>query len=178
MRLTCSLALARAWHRIAIARRTGFRNVPYSLLSVDSRAQEPPEPGVGRGWVVDPHAPAFVSGGAYALLCLFGAAQGMIGCFQYSWGIGRFPAAALGFCALILVTCVSGAAAMRSAAGALLPAIGWFLVSMVLTLPTSQGSVIVTNTAAGEWYLYGGSASAAAGVLIAFVRRPARGTGL
>jgi hypothetical protein len=119
----------------------------------------------------DPHAQAFVTGGAYALLFLFGAAQGLIGCFHFSWGIGPVPLAALGFCTAILATCLLGAAAMGSAAGALLPALGWFLVSVVLTMPTAQGSVIVTNTVAGDWYLYGGSACAAAGVVIALVRR-------
>jgi hypothetical protein len=126
----------------------------------------------------DEHAEAFVTGGAYALLFLFGLAQGLIGSFQFSRGIGHLPLGALGFCAAILATCLLGAAAMDSAAGALLPAIGWFLASLALTFPTPQGSVIVTNTAAGEWYLYGGSAAAAAGVITALVRRisaPARG---
>jgi hypothetical protein len=117
------------------------------------------------------HAQAFVTGGAYALLFVFGVAQGLIGCFQFSWSVGQVPLAALGFCALILATCLLGAAAMGSAAGALLPAIGWFVASLILTMPTAQGSVIVTNTAAGQWYLYGGAACAAAGVVISLVRR-------
>jgi hypothetical protein len=139
---------------------------------VESRPQGRPQRGQ------DEHAEAFVTGGAYALLFLFGLAQGLIGSFQFSWGIGHLPLGALGFCAAILATCLLGDAAMGSAAGALLPAIGWFLASLVLTIPTPQGSVIVTNTAAGELYLYGGSAAAAAGVIIALMRRigvPARG---
>jgi hypothetical protein len=139
---------------------------------VESRPEERPEPGP------DSRAEAFVTGGAYALLFLFGLVQGLIGSFQFSWGIGHVPLGALGFCAAILATCLLGAAAMGSAAGALLPAIGWFLASLALTIPTPQGSVIVTGTAAGEWYLYGGSTAAAAGVIIALVRRsiaPARG---
>lgn len=118
-----------------------------------------------------PHREAFVSGGAYALLFLFGAAQALIGCFQYSRGVGSVPLAALGFCALILVTCLLGGAAMGSPGGALAPAIGWFAASLVLTVPTAQGSVIVTGTAAGEWYLYGGSVCAGAGVVITLLRR-------
>jgi hypothetical protein len=117
------------------------------------------------------HRSGFIAGGAYALLLLFGAAQGVIGCFQYSSAAGPIPLAALGFCVLVVATCLLGAAGMGSAAGALVPAVGWFLASLVLTMPTAQGSVIVTNTAAGEWYLYGGSACAVAAVLIAFVRR-------
>jgi hypothetical protein len=117
------------------------------------------------------HGPAFITGGAYALLFLVGAAQGVIGCFQFSSAAGPIPLAAIGFCVLIVATCLLGAAGMGSAVGALVPAAGWFLVSLVLTMPTAQGSVIVTNTAAGEWYLYGGSACAVAAVLIALVRR-------
>jgi hypothetical protein len=158
--------------------------VPYSLLSVESRPQEHPElgpeepaeqarltpdrrPGQGGRRPAQP----FITGGAYGLLFLFGAAQAVIGCFQYSWETGQVPLAALGFCATILATCLLGGVAMGSAAGSLLPAVGWFLSTMVLTLPTAQGSVIVTNTAAGEWYLYGGTACAAAGVVITLVRK-------
>jgi hypothetical protein len=166
--------------RGAASRRSHLRKVPYSLLSVEIRPEEHPEQGqdeqVGRpaaGYLEGSgrRARRFITGGAYSLLFLFAAAQGLIGCFQFSRGVGPVPLAALGFCILILATCVLGAAAMDSPAGALLPAVGWFLVTVLLTLPTAQGSVIVTNTVAGEWYLYGGSACAAAGTLIAFTRR-------
>jgi hypothetical protein len=133
----------------------------YNLQSVDSLP--PPRP--------QRDSQAFVTGGAYALLFLFGALLGLIGCFHFSQGAGPIPVAALILAVLVLVTCVLGAAGMGSAAGALVPAAGWLLVSVVLTLPTPGGSVIVTNTAAGGWYLYGGSACAAAGVVYAFVTR-------
>jgi hypothetical protein len=48
-------------------------------------------------------------------------------------------------------------------------------VSVVLSLPTSGGSVLITSTAPGEWYLYGGSVCAAAGVVVAFMRRARAG---
>lgn len=112
-----------------------------------------------------------MTGGGYALLFLLGAFQGLIGCFQFNHVAGPIPVASLILAGLILVTCVLGAAGMGSAAGALVPAAGWLLVSVVLTLPTPGGSVIVTNTAAGAWYLYGGSVCAAAGVVYAFVTR-------
>ncbi len=133
----------------------------YNLPSVDSLPPPPPQR----------DSQAFVTGGGYALLFLAGALQGLIGCFQYSRGVGPIPVTALILAALILATCVLGAAGMGSAAGALVPAVGWLLVSVALTLPTPGGSVIVTNTAAGAWYLYGGSVAAAAGVVFAFVTR-------
>jgi hypothetical protein len=108
---------------------------------------------------------------AYAALFVLGVLQGLVGCFHFSHTLGSVPAASLGFCALILVTCVAGAAGMGTAMGGVLPAIGWLAVSFVLTLPTAAGSVIVTNTTAGEWYLYGGAACAAVGVVAGFRQR-------
>jgi Family of unknown function (DUF6113) len=110
----------------------------------------------------------------YVLLFLLGAMEGLIGCFQFSHSLGKVPVAALGFCALILVTCVLGGAGMRSGFGGLVPAIGWLAASFVLTLPTAAGSVIVTNTTAGKLYLYGGAVCAAIGSAISFRYRPRR----
>jgi hypothetical protein len=112
---------------------------------------------------------------AYVALFLLGAMQGLIGCFQYSHSLAGVPVMSLAFCALLLLTCVAGAAGMGTALGGVLPAIGWMAASFVLTLPTAEGSVIVTNTTAGKWYLYGGAVCAAMGVVISFgmrVRRP------
>ena len=41
-------------------------------------------------------------------------------------------------------------------------------MSFVLAMPNAPGSVIIANTTAGKWYLYGGAASAAIGVAGAF----------
>ena len=107
--------------------------------------------------------------GLYGVLFLFGAVQGLIGSFQYSRGFGPVPVAALVCCAVILATCVLAAWATRSASGAVLPGIGWILASFLLSMPVSNGSVIITSTKAGEWYLYGGTLSVAAGVVASFV---------
>ena len=120
--------------------------------------------GKGRGLLL--------TGAAYAVLFLLGAAEGLIGSFQYSRAA---PIAAIGFCVLLLATCLAGAWAMRSVTGALVPAVGWMLASFLLAMPVSAGSVIITNSAAGKWDLYGGSATAVAGVLLSFglvSRRP------
>jgi hypothetical protein len=108
---------------------------------------------------------------AYVALFLLGVMQGLIGCFQFSHSLGRVPAMSLAFCALLLVTCVVGAAGMGTALGGVLPAVGWLATSFVLTLPTAGGSVIVTDTTAGKWYLYGGAACAAVGVVASFSLR-------
>jgi hypothetical protein len=110
---------------------------------------------------------------AYVLLFLLGATEGLIGCFQYSHSVGSVPVAALVFCAVILATCLLAGAGMSSPLGALAPAVGWLAVSFVLTLPTPAGSVIVSNTSAGKWYLYGGAVCAGVGVALSFRwRRP------
>lgn len=130
---------------------------PYSLLCVEGRQ-------TGRRRDLGAAA-------AYAALFVLGVLEGLVGCFHFSHTLGGVPAASLVFCALILVTCVAGAAGMGTAMGGVLPAIGWLAASFVLTLPTAAGSVIVTNTTAGEWYLYGGAACAAVGVVAGFRQR-------
>jgi hypothetical protein len=104
-----------------------------------------------------------VSVAAYTALFLAGAVEGLIGSFQYS---RNAPVGAIVFCLVLLATCLLGAWAMGSAGGALWPALGWILASFVLSMPVPSGSVIITNTSAGKWYLYGGTLSSLAGVAV------------
>jgi hypothetical protein len=130
---------------------------------VDSTPQSRPQP--------------LSTGVAYLALFLLGAAEGLIGCFQFSRSAGPVPVAALVFCALIFATCLLAGWGMGSPLGGLLVALGWFGVSVLLTMPTPGGSVIVTNTAAGKWFLYGGAVCAGAGLAGSFrwrARRPSR----
>ena len=100
---------------------------------------------------------------ANTALFLVGAVEGLIGSFQYS---RNAPAGAIGFCLLLLATCLLGAWAMRSVSGALWLAVGWILASYVLSMPVSGGSVIIADTTAGKWYLYGGAVSSLAGIAL------------
>jgi Family of unknown function (DUF6113) len=117
---------------------------------------------------------ALVAAGGYLALFLVGGLQGLIGCFQYNRGPA--PLVAILFDAAILATCVLGSRGMRTASGGVLPAVGWFVTTLVLTSTSANGSVIVTNTPAGMWFLYGGAVCAAAGAVYAFARwsRPRR----
>ena len=110
-----------------------------------------------------------VTVGVYGLLFLAGVVQGLIGSFQYSRTAGSVPAAALVCCAAVLATCLLGAWAMRSASGAILPGMGWVITSFVLSMPVSNGSVIITDTAPGKTYLYGGTLSVAVAVVVSLV---------
>ncbi|HUK71862.1 MAG TPA: hypothetical protein VLW50_24365 [Streptosporangiaceae bacterium] len=106
--------------------------------------------------------------GAYGLLFLFGLLQGMTGSFQYGRSVGPVPVAAVGFALAIGLTCVLCGRGMRSAGGALAPAIGWLLASFVLAMSRPSGSVVITNTAAGEVYLFAGALGAAIGAGVGF----------
>ena len=110
----------------------------------------------------------FTAAAAYGTLFLLGAVQGLIGSFQYSRLAGSVPVAALVCCAVILATCLLAGWGMRSAGGALVPGIGWILASFLLSMPVPNGSVIITNTTPGKWYLYGGTVSVLLGVAISF----------
>jgi hypothetical protein len=112
--------------------------------------------------------PAITAGG-YVALFLLGMVQGLVGTFWYSGGPGVLLAVL--FDAAILATCMLGAWGMRTALGGVVPAVGWFVVTLVLSGNSAGGSVIVTDTTAGKWFLFGGSLSAAAGAVYAFARR-------
>jgi len=104
----------------------------------------------------------------YGVLVLFGAGQGLVGAFVYAVGPSPLMAACLD--AVIFSTCLFGGWGMRSALGALAPAVGWFGVTFWLASGTSGGSVVITATSAGEWFLFGGALAAAAGFVIGFAR--------
>jgi hypothetical protein len=114
-----------------------------------------------------------VTDGAYVALFLLGAVQALIGTFQFSRG----PGALLAICfdLAILATCLFGSWGMRTAAGGVAPAAGWFLVSVVFGTSSAGGSVLVTDSAAGKWFLFGGSICAAAGAIFAFAKWPRAG---
>jgi hypothetical protein len=105
---------------------------------------------------------------AYAALFLLGLLQALIGTFQYSRGPA--PLVAVGFDLAILVTCVLGAWGMRTPGGGLMPGVGWFVAAFVLATGTQGGSILVTSTTAGEWFLFGGAACAAVGCLLSYIR--------
>ena len=107
--------------------------------------------------------------GCYVLLLVFGVLLGMIGSFQYNRALGSFPVAAPAFALGTGVACVLGGWGMRRPLGGLMPAVGWFVASFVLAMGTPGGSVLITNTNAGKWFLFGGALCAVAGVLVSFI---------
>jgi hypothetical protein len=104
---------------------------------------------------------------AYAMIFALGLVQGVIGSFQY--GQPPVPLIAILLDVVIFATCVLCGWGTMTFSGALAPAAGWLLASFYLSMGTHQGSVIITNTTAGKWYLYGGALAAVASLLANFV---------
>ena len=105
----------------------------------------------------------------YLALFVLGALQGLIGSFQY----GRPPAPliAIVLALIIFATCAGCGWGVGTFGAALLPALGWILASFILAMPRPNGSVVITASAAGEWYLYGGALACAAGCVTGFFTR-------
>lgn len=116
--------------------------------------------------MVSQHVNRGLTTAAYVALLMFGAAQGMLGSFFYN--SGPPPFASLGFDAAILATCLFGAWGMQTGAGGFAPAVGWFIAAFVMASATRAGSVIITATGGGEWFLFGGAACALIGALAGF----------
>jgi hypothetical protein len=116
---------------------------------------------------------------AYVMLLLLGGLQALIGAFQF--GRGPAPLAAVGFDLLILATCLLAGWGMQTAIGGVLPGAGWLATAFVAASGSPGGTVLITNTAAGRWFLFGGAGCAAVGCLVAYLRwsklaRQARGS--
>jgi peptidoglycan/LPS O-acetylase OafA/YrhL len=103
----------------------------------------------------------------YVLLFVLGALQGMIGSFNYSRS--PVPLVAIILALLVFATCVLAGWGMGTFGGGLAPAIGWIIASFVLSMGRPNGSIIITGTSAGEWYLYGGSIAAVSGAAVAYI---------
>jgi hypothetical protein len=103
------------------------------------------------------------------MLLMLGALQGLIGSFQY--GRSPSPLIAILLIMIIFLTCVGCGGGIGTFGAGLLPAVGWILASFILAMSRSNGSVIITGTHAGEWYLYGGSLACLLGAFITFFLR-------
>jgi hypothetical protein len=108
----------------------------------------------------------------YPVLFLLGVFQGLIGSFQYARP--PQPLIAILLAVIIFITCAGCGWGIGTFSGALLPAAGWIITAFVLASERPNGSVIITGTAAGEWFLYGGALGCAAGTLTAFFLRVMR----
>ena len=93
------------------------------------------------------------------------SAEAVIGSFQYSRGPG--PLVAVCFALGMLVHLPTRRLGNARGRRRLMPGVGWFVTAFVLASGTQGGSVLITATTAGQWFLYGGAACAAVGCLAA-----------
>ena len=116
-----------------------------------------------------------VTAAGYVMLFVLGALQGMIGSFHY--GQSPTPLIAILLVVIIFLTCAGAGWGVGTFGAGLLPGVGWILASFIISMPRPNGSVVITASAAGEWYLYGGAIACVAGFLATFfirVRRSVR----
>jgi hypothetical protein len=109
---------------------------------------------------------ALMTGLGYLALFVLGVVQGLIGSFQY----GRSPAPLIAILLILILfaTCVLAGWGLRTYGAGILPALGWLIASFILAMPRPNGSVVIEASSAGEWYLYGGALTAAAGAAVSF----------
>lgn len=98
------------------------------------------------------------TGALYGLLGLGGVLLALVGSFSYS----RSLLMALGLCAVNLLAFRAAGWAAGSRTGALVPAATWLTTAGLLSLPKSEGDVIITSGAGGVIFLFGGAAAALA----------------
>jgi hypothetical protein len=102
----------------------------------------------------------------YVMTFVLGVALGVVGSFQY--GQSPAPLIAIIIVVVIFAACLLGGWGTMTVGGALAPGAGWILASFVLSMGTHAGSVIITNTPAGKWFLYGGTLAILAAVACTF----------
>jgi Family of unknown function (DUF6113) len=112
---------------------------------------------------------ALTTAAGYLVLFVLGAFQGLIGSFQYSQAPA--PLIAIVLVVIIFGTCVACGWGAGTFTAGLLPAVGWILATFILAMGRPNGSVIITATAAGEWYLYGGALGCVIGSVAAYFTR-------
>ena len=106
------------------------------------------------------------SAAVYVMTFVLGVVLGVVGSFQYSQS--PVPLIAIILVVVIFAACLLGGWGTMTVGGALVPGVGWILASFILSMGTHAGSVIITNTPAGKWFLYGGSLAVLAAVACTF----------
>jgi hypothetical protein len=116
--------------------------------------------------------PAFLIGLAYGVLAVLGVLLGVIGSFEFSWEFGSVPVAAILLSVVNLAAFRAAGWAMESKLGAVVPAILWLIILIVLSSRRPEGDLVVTGTAAGYVYMFGGAVAALAAIIWTRSARP------
>lgn len=116
--------------------------------------------------------PAFLIGLVYGLLAVLGVVLGVIGSFEFAWEIGDVPVAAVLLSVLNLLVFRAAGWAMESKLGAVVPALPWMIILFLLASRRPEGDLVVTGTAAGYVYMFGGAFAAVVAVAWTRSARP------
>jgi hypothetical protein len=119
---------------------------------------------------VDAAAEAVVSGAAYAALGVLGVLIGLIGSFAQDWTADSVPIAAVVLVGVVFGVVRLAAWAMESPLGGVVTALGWGLVTLVMSLQRPEGDLVIPGTTPGYVYIVGGLVAA----VIAAAAQPAR----
>ncbi|GLY84754.1 DUF6113 family protein [Actinoallomurus iriomotensis] len=116
--------------------------------------------------------PAFLTGLTYGVLFVLGVVLGLIGSFQFSWEVGSVPVAAIALSLVNLAVFRAAGWAMESRLGAVVPAVPWLVILVVLSSRRPEGDLVVTGTAAGYVYMLGGAVAALIAIVWTRSARP------
>jgi hypothetical protein len=116
--------------------------------------------------------PAFVTGLAYGVLAVLGVVLGVVESFQFSWEVAGVPVAAIVLSLVNLAVFRAAGWAMASRLGAVMPAVPWLIVLVVLSARRPEGDLVVTGTAAGYVYMFGGAVAALIAIVWTRSARP------
>jgi hypothetical protein len=130
---------------------------------VEPTTYPPPEPAP---------EPAFLIGLAYGVLAVLGVVLGVIGSFEFSWELGSVPVAAILLSVVNLAVFRAAGWAMESKLGAVVPAVLWMIILVVLSSRRPEGDLVVTGTTPGYVYMFGGAVAALAAIIWTRSARP------
>ena len=109
--------------------------------------------------------PPFLVGLAYGVLAVLGVLLGVIGSFEFSWEVGSVPIAAIALSVVNLAVFRAAGWAMESRLGAVVPAALWMVILLLLASRRPEGDLVVTGTAAGYIYMFGGAVAAVVAIV-------------
>jgi hypothetical protein len=101
-----------------------------------------------------------VTGMAYGVLAVLGSVLAVIGSFEFSWEAGSLPVAAVLLSVVNLAVFRGAGWAMETKLGAVVPAVFWLIVVVVLSSRRPEGDLIVTGTVPGYVFIFGGAIAA------------------
>jgi hypothetical protein len=118
-------------------------------------------------WKPNPRVEAFITGAAYGGLVVAGLMLGVIESFSFSWSAGPVPLSAILWSLFNLVAFWGAGWGMGRKLGAAVPTLMWLVVVIVLAIRRPEGDLVVTGTAEGTVFLYGGVLAAGIAILLA-----------